>query len=378
MAGARSDGRQRGRIEERGGSLRVVVYAGTDPVTRRRVYLRESVKGTDKAAYKRAERVMNRLLTKVNEQRAPTSSVSMSYAVSEWLRTTEIEDSTRDGYVNYVNRYINPVLGEQPVRKIDARTLESCYTELRRCRTRCDSKPFVEHEADGVHDCVKEKCKPHKCKPLSASTVRQIHSIISGTLSAAERWDWIHSNPARAARRPRPKPPEPDPPTPTEAAKLAEEAFRMDDDWGTLVWLVMTTGMRRGELCALRFSRLDFETEVIDLRANWVNGKEKDTKTHQSRRIALDTETVTLLKEHTLRVKERVESLGHRFSEDLFVFSGTKTPDHTKPYPPNAVTQRYKDMAERLSLKTHLHALRHYSATELLSSGVDGTVERAV
>lgn len=371
MAGARSEGRLRGRIEERGGSLRVVVYAGVDPVTRKRVYLRENVKGADKAAYKRAEKIMNRLLTRVDDQRAPTSSVSMAYAVDEWLRTSEVEDSTRDGYVNYIKRYIRPVLGELPVRKVDAHTLESFYTELRRCRIRCDGTPFIVHKSEGEHDCVKTECKPHKCDPLAASTVRQIHSVISGTLSAAERWGWINSNPARAARRPRPKPPEPDPPTPAEAAKLAEEAFRMDDDWGTLVWLVMTTGVRRGELCGLRFSRIDFGEEVIDLRSNWVGGKEKDTKTHQSRRIALDSETLVLLKEQRERVRGRVEELEHEFSDDLFVFSGTKTPDHSAPYPPNAVTQRYKDMAKRVNVNTHLHALRHYSATELLSAGVD-------
>lgn len=372
MAGARSEGRLRGRIEERGGSLRVVVYAGTDPVTGKRVYLRENLKGTDKAAYKRAEKVMNRLLTKVEDQRSPTSSVTMAYAVDEWLRTSEVEDSTRDGYVNYVNRYIKPILGEQPVRKIDAHTLESFYTELRRCRIRCDGKPFIEkHKTEDEHDCAEQKCTVHECNPLAKSTVRQIHSVISGTLAAAERWDWINTNPARVARRPRPKPPEPDPPTPDEAAKLAEEAFKMDDDWGTLVWLAMTTGVRRGELCGLRFSRIDFDEGVIDLRKNWVNGKEKDTKTHQNRRIALDTETVVLLMEQRDRVKERVEALGQEFSENLFVFSGTKTPDHSEPYPPNAVTQRYKDMAVRVEVKTHLHALRHYSATELLSAGVD-------
>jgi integrase len=43
----------------------------------------------------------------------------------------------------------------------------------------------------------------------------------------------------------------------------------MDDDWGRLVWLAMTTGMRRGELVALRFKRIDFDAEVIDLRRNW-------------------------------------------------------------------------------------------------------------
>jgi integrase len=145
----------------------------------------------------------------------------------------------------------------------------------------------------------------------------------------------------------------------------------MDADWGTLVWLAMTTGMRRGELVGLRFSRLDLEEEVIDLRRNWVRGKEKDTKTHQIRRIALDTETVVLLKEHRERVKARLETVGRPFTDDLFVFSGSKTPDHSEPYSPNAVTQRYKDMAARLKIKTRLHALRHYSATELLSAGID-------
>jgi integrase len=250
--------------------------------------------------------------------------------------------------------------------------LERFYTDLRRCRNQCDGKPFIEkHKKKGDHDCVAEKCKPHECTPMAASTVRQIHAIISGTLDSAERWDWISSNPARVARRPRQKPPEPDPPTPQEAARLSEAAFRMDEDWGTLVWLAMTTGLRRGELVGLRFSRLDLDNEVIDLRRNWVGGKEKDTKTHQHRRIALDTETVVLLKEHKARVKSRVESLGGTFTEDLFVFSGSKTPDHTQPYSPNAVTQRYKDMADRLDIDTHLHALRHYSATELLTAGVD-------
>lgn len=46
----RNQGRQRGRIEERGKTLRVIVYAGVDPVTDKRSYLRETINGTDKAA----------------------------------------------------------------------------------------------------------------------------------------------------------------------------------------------------------------------------------------------------------------------------------------------------------------------------------------
>jgi integrase len=62
---------------------------------------------------------------------------------------------------------------------------------------------------------------------------------------------------------------------------------------------------------------------------------------------------------------------GCEFCEDMFVFSSTKTPDHSALYPPSAVTQRYKDMAPRVEVKAHLHALRHYSVTELLSTCVD-------
>jgi hypothetical protein len=93
-----------------------------------------------------------------------------------------------------------------------------------------------------------------------------------------------------------------------------------DDDWGTLVRLTMTTGMRRGELCGLRFSSLDLDGETIDISRNCVNGTEKKTKTHQSRHLALNTETVFLLKEHRERVKTRVETLGQTFSDELFVF----------------------------------------------------------
>ncbi|HET9138117.1 MAG TPA: site-specific integrase, partial [Actinophytocola sp.] len=198
-------------------------------MTGRDRYLTASIKGTNKAAHKKAEDKLTEFRAQVLKQRNTESSVPFGHAVNEWLRTSEIEDSTRASYVNYIERYIRPALGKVPARKIDAHALEAFYTELRRCRTRCDGKPFVEqHATDDPHDCAANDCTPHLCKPLAASTVHQIHSIISGIMSVAERWNWIYSNPARVARRPRPKPPEPDPPTPAEAAKLAEEAFRMD------------------------------------------------------------------------------------------------------------------------------------------------------
>lgn len=150
------------------------------------------------------------------------------------------------------------------------------------------------------------------------------------------------SNPAKVAKKPQQKPPQPDPPSPADAARVVEEAFVMDDDWGTLVWLVMTTGVRRGEICALKWSRVDLDEDVIEIRRSYTLrrgvGKEKDTKTHQMRRIALDTETVVLLMEHRQRCAERFAEVGIELTDDMYVFTGVRKIDPTVPYSPHAVS----------------------------------------
>lgn len=158
-------------------------------MTGRDRYLTESVRGTGRAAWKGPEKTLTRLQAEVDKQRVPETAVPLSRALDEWLRTVEIEESTRRSYVGYMERVIKPVLGSVSIAKLNARNMETLYAELRRCRTRCDGRPFIErHQATDKHDCVDARCVPHVCKPMASSTVRQIHSIISGTLSAAVRW----------------------------------------------------------------------------------------------------------------------------------------------------------------------------------------------
>jgi integrase len=87
-----------------------------------------------------------------------------------------------------------------------------------------------------------------------------------------------------------------------QAGRIAAAAWEQDESWGTLVWLVMVTGMRRAELLALRWSDVDLKAGKLKVRRNYVrvNGRaiEKDTKTHQMRRISLDPATVEMLIEH--------------------------------------------------------------------------------
>jgi integrase len=208
---------------------------------------------------------------------------------------------------------------------------------------------------------------------LSASSIRQVHITVSGALSAAVRWGWIKSNAAGVARKPRQPAPEPDPPSPAEAARIIAGAWDQDDDWGTFVWLVMVTGMRRAEALALRWFRVDLDGGALDIRRNYVwtkgRGVEKDTKNHQMRRIALDPETVDVLRAHRLRHDQIADSVGVELGNRAYLFS--HEPNRSRPYNPSSVTHRYTAMCEKLGIDSHLHALRHYSATELLTAGVD-------
>jgi integrase len=363
--------RDRGRIEKLpSGSLRVVVYAGTDPVTKRRHYLREVVPAGPKAASE-AAKVMRRLANQVDEKRQPRTNATVNQLLDRHFEMGTWERTTRATYLGYADKHIRPLVGDVQVGALQASVFDSFYAELRRCRDHCDRRPYIDHRTPQPHDCD-GRCRPHECKPLGASTIRQIHFILSGALKRAVRWRWIGASPIAQAEPPASPKPKPRPPTAAETGRILEEAWT-DPDWGVVVWLFMVTGMRRGELCALRWPDIDLVAGVISLsrsigqrnRETW----EKDTKDHQHRRIALDPETVRIFAEHRQRSEERCAEMGEPLPPDAFVFS--LAPDGSTHLRPNSVSERYSDLVERLGINTSLHKLRHYSATELIAAGVD-------
>jgi integrase len=157
-----------------------------------------------------------------------------------------------------------------------------------------------------------------------------------------------------------------------DAARILNEAWK-DPEWGTFLWLAMTVGARRGELCALRRRHVDLDAAILTVEIS-VSGRrsatrQKDTKTHQMRRVALDPETVEILREQLERQDDRMRQLGLKAARDPFLFS--LTPDCGAPFLPDSVSQRFDRLAERLDIDASLHKLRHYNATELIAGGVD-------
>jgi integrase len=183
------------------------------------------------------------------------------------------------------------------------------------------------------------------------------------------RWGWIPFNPIDAVRAPSKPKPNLRPPTPAETARLVEEATRKDPEWGLYLWLAVVTGARRGEMLALRWNHLDLDAGVMEVRRNYVWGREKDPKSHQMRRLSIDAATVELLREHLAECEKQFALGGERLSRSTFVFSAA--PDRSRPRYPSSMSQRFRRLADRLGIDAHLHTLRHYAATELLTAGVD-------
>ncbi|RTL61780.1 MAG: integrase [Pseudonocardiaceae bacterium] len=369
----RENTRNRGSIDELpSGALRVRVYAGVDPVTKRRHDLVRVVP-PGPGAWREAERVRDRFVHDVAERRNPRTSATVDQLLARYLDQFDGAPKTLSNYRGYVRNHVSEFLGDVKVGEIDADILDSFYAELRRCRSHCKQRR-TNHWTTREHKCDRRCGRPHICRPLGASTIRHIHFLLSGAFSRAVRWRWVSVSPISEALPPAAPKPNPQPPTPEEAARIVRGAWD-DLDWGALIWTAMTTGARRGEICAVRWPSLTLDQgrETVWLRRaiRDENGVlvEAPLKTHQQRRVALDAETAEILRDHRARCVERAAALGLELAADSFVFSGA--PDNSTFLRPDGVTQRYERLAARLGIATTIHKLRHFSATELIAAGVD-------
>lgn len=209
---------------------------------------------------------------------------------------------------------------------------------------------------------------------LSATSVRRYHAVCSAALNQGVKWGLLERSPAAQASPPSIERNEPDAPTPEEIKLMIERAEEKDPELATLLFVAATTGCRRGELCGLRWSDVDFEKGVLFVRrsvSDLPGGVEiRSTKTGQIRKMALDSATLSVLELLRGRTTAHCAAVGTSLDADTYLWSSS--PDYLSPLRPGGVTTRFIALRNDVGL-THirLHHLRHFAATVMLAGGVD-------
>jgi integrase len=131
--------------------------------------------------------------------------------------------------------------------------------------------------------------------------------------------------------------------------------------------------MRRGELCALRWSDVDLKLGHLKVSRSLTVTPGRlhmgDTKTHQAREVALDEAAVDLLAERRLEQEKYAETVGDQLATDPYILS--RAADGSEPCLPDGLGRAYWRLTRELGIQTRFHDLRHFSATQLIGAGID-------
>lgn len=139
------------------------------------------------------------------------------------------------------------------------------------------------------------------------------------------------------------------PPEVDELSQLLHEAVVIVPDIAVLLVLGAVTGMRRGELVAVRWSRIRWDEMRIVVDASIDEGRRvKTTKTRRERSFYLDADTVAMLRRHHDLMTERCHAFGAELEGDAFLFS--LGADCSTPMPPDYVTKRVGILKDHLGI----------------------------
>lgn len=205
---------------------------------------------------------------------------------------------------------------------------------------------------------------------LSPRRVQYIHAVLRRALVTAERWGMVSRNVAKLVDPPRVPRHEISPLTPEEAKLLMDSSA--DDRYRALYLTALATGLRQGELLALRWEDVDLDAGRLHVRHTLANVAGKLTllepKTDRSRRmLMLPDVVIDALRAH--RTRQRMERLvaGSRWVDSGHVFTSTVgTPIHAA-----TATRAFQAALTRAGLPhSRFHDLRHAAATFLLAQGM--------
>ena len=274
---------------------------------------------------------------------------SEDYTVTTWLRTwyelyakPNVRTATANRYELIIESYTIPRIGSIKLKKLTTRHLQKLYKELL--------------EGGRIHiGKNQDKC-------LSTTTVRSVHLMLHCALDRAVKERLIQRNPSDDCIVPKPRkldmkilPP--------EHIHAYLEAARTR---GLLpmFYLELASGLRKGELVALRWEDVDIQSRTISISRQYVRNPDGSLeltrpKTENSVRLVSIPQAAVelLLQEH------------EKHPDSPYLFPSPLTGEM---YHPDSVVNLHKKILKDAGLEDiRFHDLRHTFATNALASGVD-------
>lgn len=255
-------------------------------------------------------------------------------------KTITMSENSRSNYQSYLDKKIYPALGDIKLPEITPAQITALLLEIQ-----------TQGKAHG--------------------TVIKVYTILSGLFKMAYLSDMIERNPMDKVERPKPrkdeiKPEEASAFTAQEVQRILTCLEREPLKWQALIRLLIDTGIRRGECCALQWKNIDFKTGAITIAGNLCYTKQKgvylDTpKNGHTRTVYAGLDTIALLKQ--LRTAQAEKAISP------YVFTQETVPE---PMHPQSPTRYLKKLSERYVIPDlHPHKLRHTFASVAITSGAD-------
>jgi integrase len=302
----------KGHIRERSPGHWAIVLSLTDPATGRRKLKWHSFKGTKRAAQAECARLIT--VTRDGSYVEP-SKTTLEKFLDRWLDhiKSQVSPKTYERYAGIANQNIKPVLGAVVLSKLKPAQISQAYAKAL---------------AGGRRD--------DKEGGLAPRTVGHMHRVLKHALSQAVRWEELARNPADAV----------DPPKiewkPVQTYDMPQTANVIEHFRGRTLFvpilLAALCGLRRGEICALRWKNVDLisgQLSVVEsLEQTRAGLRFKSPKSGKGRTVALPPTVVAELR--TYRAKRAKKCSGSERDYPTTIWS---SPMRTAPRSPRSISR---------------------------------------
>lgn len=350
--------RNQGHIRERSPGAFEIRYSWIDPVTGKRRTATATVRGTRKDAQKE---LRSRLKALDDHKHVDPTRMKVRDWLETWLGLIkeEVGPKTHERYGEFVRHFLTPALGDLLLQRLEPVGIQAAMTKLA-SEGRRDGRPGG----------------------LAPQTRHNIHTVLKMALNRAVKLRLRTDNPIDDVEPPKVARKQLVTLTAEECSRLLSAIKHTRTYWPVLV--TVATGMRRGEVLALRWQNVDLERGIVRVVESLEETTElglrfKDTKTDRWRAVTLPAFAVEELRRHKREQAEELLALGIRQAGDTLVcrranpFDDDGQPDKAgAPLSPDACTHEFARLVRRIEglPRVSLHKLRHSHASQLLLPGV--------